>query len=456
MAPSPPPPSQPSTDDALLARLNALKKSSVSLDTTPALSGTTPSSPPQPPSSQTNDLAARFARLGSASPSATPPPSSNRRADIASGPPTIAPGASSYLEGVAEGIGSSSGGDVEFNEEDEKSLEELLAELEIGSGGGNDESTQGGSGNDRPSWDVDDGEERDVKSLVRDIRSILPDVRRMREEGTQEVRERKGKVEGKGEGLTDWENVEFDVGGKGVKGAGERSEDHEDDDENGDGDEQEDGKKKSEDEEANDVIARVMAELAIAKKYDNLDDPSPPSNDNDDEEPSNPPTSTKPPTSQSPPKNQQAEGNDSSPSSSGNTPLTLPSAPTTTLPRDSLTQTQSLEDALTARFASLSPSPHSNDLTLPSAPSFSPAKKPPKVTAKFTDEEIESWCVICNDDATLKCLGCDGDLYCRNCWMEGHRSEGAGYEERRHRAVVYSKDGEGGGGERKQRVAAAG
>lgn len=32
--------------------------------------------------------------------------------------------------------------------------------------------------------------------------------------------------------------------------------------------------------------------------------------------------------------------------------------------------------------------------------------------------------------------------------MEGHRGESAGWEERKHRAVVYSKDGKGDGEEK--------
>ena len=96
---------------------------------------------------------------------------------------------------------------------------------------------------------------------------------------------------------------------------------------------------------------------------------------------------------------------------------------------------------LAARFANLS---------LPSVPTV--LKSDPKsqragTANKFTEEEVDSWCIICNDDATLSCLGCDGDLYCTNCWMEGHRSEDAGYEERSHKAVQYVK----GGGKKKQK-----
>jgi hypothetical protein len=55
------------------------------------------------------------------------------------------------------------------------------------------------------------------------------------------------------------------------------------------------------------------------------------------------------------------------------------------------------------------------------------------------DDDDETWCIICLSDATMKCLGCDGDLYCGNCWKEGHRGEDAGMEERKHRAVLYQK-----------------
>lgn len=54
-------------------------------------------------------------------------------------------------------------------------------------------------------------------------------------------------------------------------------------------------------------------------------------------------------------------------------------------------------------------------------------------------DQVDTWCIICLADATLRCLGCDGDLYCDRCWNEGHRGEGAGWEERRHRAVMYNR-----------------
>lgn len=39
---------------------------------------------------------------------------------------------------------------------------------------------------------------------------------------------------------------------------------------------------------------------------------------------------------------------------------------------------------------------------------------------------------ICSQDATLVCAGCDGDLYCAGCFVEGHEGEG-NEEMRRHR-----------------------
>ncbi|KAI9713772.1 MAG: hypothetical protein M1828_001366 [Chrysothrix sp. TS-e1954] len=92
-----------------------------------------------------------------------------------------------------------------------------------------------------------------------------------------------------------------------------------------------------------------------------------------------------------------------------------------------------------------------DELELPSAPTAAPqgpSATEPKDSRRlskyklsnYTDEDTETWCTICNDDATLMCKGCDSDLYCSRCWKEGHRGESAGMEEKTHRAVAFSKD----------------
>ncbi|KZM22194.1 uncharacterized protein EKO05_0002114 [Ascochyta rabiei] len=385
-----------SIDDDLLARLNALKKSSVSLDPTRS-SSTASTRSPRP----TDELASRFARLGSESPSGSPQPSRT-----ASTNNVVAPAAPSYLEGVAQGVG---GGTVEFSEEDEKSLEELLGELN-------------GAMGDKKEWDMSRKEQGDVGKLLKDMRTMLPELQNGR---AQEAKQRNQTGhKGRGEALTDWENVEFDVG-SGSVGPKHDTEDTEGE-EDGDGEQ----KKQTEQEEADDVIARIMAELEISKKYD---PPSPAPEDD---------------------RNAQASTEETN---TNDTPLSLPSAPTTLKePTDSFDATQALEDAFTARLAALA-GPQTDSLGLPSAPSFAPSAKPPKVQSNLQnklDEEIDTWCIICQDDATLKCLGCEGDLYCRNCWMEGHRGESAGLEERRHRAVEFVKGGDK--KKKKKRLAAAG
>ena len=85
-------------------------------------------------------------------------------------------------------------------------------------------------------------------------------------------------------------------------------------------------------------------------------------------------------------------------------------------------------------FASLVfPSIPESPLSFPSAPTAAPSsRKPTKQSPKFSDEEIDSWCIICCANANVRCFGCDSDLYCWGCWREGHVGEDAGLEEKGH------------------------
>ena len=70
---------------------------------------------------------------------------------------------------------------------------------------------------------------------------------------------------------------------------------------------------------------------------------------------------------------------------------------------------------------------------LPSVPTTAPYSRKSRDKSKgFSDEEIDSWCIICCANATVKCFGCDGDLYCWGCWREGHTGDDVGLEEKNH------------------------
>ncbi|KAK0391683.1 hypothetical protein NLU13_1182 [Sarocladium strictum] len=126
----------------------------------------------------------------------------------------------------------------------------------------------------------------------------------------------------------------------------------------------------------------------------------------------------------------------------------LPSIPadttTNTSSSPSSSSTPADLDSITTRLAALrTSSSHSADL--PSVPTSKPSKPPNRLTSRtdYTDDDADSWCTVCLEDATVRCLGCDGDVYCTRCWKEMHRGERAGYEERGHKAVEYKRETKG-------------
>lgn len=91
-----------------------------------------------------------------------------------------------------------------------------------------------------------------------------------------------------------------------------------------------------------------------------------------------------------------------------------------------------------APVASL-PSPSHSPFSFPSPPTAPPSTASPparpsksRSASPYTDAEISSWCAICCADATVRCRGCAGELYCWACWREGHVGEEVGREERGH------------------------
>ncbi|EGO51644.1 hypothetical protein NEUTE1DRAFT_132532 [Neurospora tetrasperma FGSC 2508] len=143
--------------------------------------------------------------------------------------------------------------------------------------------------------------------------------------------------------------------------------------------------------------------------------------------------------------------------------LTLPTVPSSTLssPASSGSCKQVTDDipSLTARLSHLRSTPIKTDaFGLPSVPtttlilpaddsssSFLFPPPPPPASAKYqtkstkrwvgrnesyTDEDARRWCKVCLEDATIRCEGCEDDGYCVRCWREMHVGPAAGWEER--------------------------
>lgn len=85
------------------------------------------------------------------------------------------------------------------------------------------------------------------------------------------------------------------------------------------------------------------------------------------------------------------------------------------------------DDDLSTRLAALD---------LPSVPAELPGTT--KTLRTTGDDKVPDCCCICYDNATTKCLDCDGaQLFCVRCWWVMHMDESTDKAERQHRAVKY-------------------
>ena len=344
----------PGNDGDLFARLNALKPSSISLE--PAV----PTIDVQTSQPQTieDKLAERLKTLRSGG---TPAPIDT--------PKKAQPGISSSFRPVKPAQNDTAGEhdpirNWQQQDGDEQSVEDLLAELEADG-----------------QWRLESEEPKSVQALLKEAQTALP-------KETDCPATQAGDHD-----LGEYENHET-------------AHDHTSEKSNDQLDEA----------EADDYIARVLAELDIEKKYGGGDE-----HESDTE-----------PSPQSPAALQDS--------------LNLPSTPSRLkeVPNSADHEPPTYEDSeLEARFSKLG----MGSLGLPSTPTSAPSSKP-KVVASlkpknntnlptYTDEDIDSWCCICNEDGEMRCLGCDGDLYCHSCWSDGHGS-GPG-KEKGHKAVQFNR-----------------
>lgn len=127
--------------------------------------------------------------------------------------------------------------------------------------------------------------------------------------------------------------------------------------------------------------------------------------------------------------------------------LALPSVPQDLTSSPPATSSSDIQD-ITARLSALRASSEPPSDLLPSVPTSLPVKDNPnrlKSTGKYTDEDADSWCTVCLEDATLRCLGCindetgEGDPYCARCWREMHLGPTAAFDDRGHKAVQFSR-----------------
>ncbi|KAH6609448.1 hypothetical protein Trco_002794 [Trichoderma cornu-damae] len=177
--------------------------------------------------------------------------------------------------------------------------------------------------------------------------------------------------------------------------------------------------------EANDVIAKCRDEAELDAALGNADDEA---------------DSTK--------RHRDRDRDDADGSSPGSDvalpslPPNLQDLPTSSSPRRPGAQADI--DDITSRMAALRAPAARDSFSLPSVPSSRPSAgdAPVKRLASktdYTDDDIDGWCTVCLDDATLRCLGCDGDPYCTRCWREMHIGPAAAFDDGSHKAVQITR-----------------
>lgn len=354
-------PTEPSVEDNdLLTRLNALRPSTVSLNSTykPSVSDTDIASDV--------DLNARFASLRGAS----------KRSGDAVDKDELDNSASNPIAGA----------DAEHNDEDEQSLEELLKELDLSKG-----ATE---------------LSRSEKASAQDLIEAAEQVLKASQTGVE------SNASTRGTGLEDRfatmrlpaRKASSPRPAQPAKAMGTSPA------------EETEGHEQSEDQEADEYISQVLAEAEIEKRDEAhistgqrlADDKC---HDQD--------RSTSP--------SDEDDGDDQDLIPLPSAPSDLPSSPASQILPDTPTRLAAPKGIMSSSTRGTSASPQ--------YPTYAP-------------EEIDTWCIICSDDASVRCLGCDGDLYCQMCWNEGHKGESAGYEERMHKAIAFVK----GGGMKKGKV----
>jgi len=151
-------------------------------------------------------------------------------------------------------------------------------------------------------------------------------------------------------------------------------------------------------------------------------------------------------TSLEPPKEAEDNGRDLDRCSNKDASIefSLPTVPTDIVDPVPSSETDSalgFEADIAARMAALR-GLSTDAFGMPSVPAFQPADRPlPGVMKRtgYTDEDEKTWCVVCLEDATIRCVGCDDDVYCARCWRDMHVGPAAGFDERGHKWVKFNR-----------------